>query len=150
MRFYLDTEFNGHGGELISLALVSPEGPEFYAAKTIDPPADPWALQHVFTVIGIRPENTLRPLIFKSHFQQFIVRFPEAEIIADWHGDLVHFLQLLQGPTFDSTLSYQCTLKIINTPDGEPVSEIPHNALADARALMKWYEAQSMERKSNV
>lgn len=29
MKFYLDTEFNGFGGELISLALVSEQGHEW-------------------------------------------------------------------------------------------------------------------------
>lgn len=147
MRFYLDTEFNGHGGELISLALISPEGPSFYRAKRFDHPHNPWVVENVLPVIAVEYD---RPLIFKLEFRQFIVQYPEAKIIADWHGDLIHFLHLLQGPTFDSTLSYHCTLKIINTPPGEPVSEIPHNALADARALMKWYEAQPTERKSHV
>lgn len=30
MRIYLDTEFNGHGGELISIALVDENGQDFY------------------------------------------------------------------------------------------------------------------------
>lgn len=150
MRFYLDTEFNGHGGELISLALISPEGCAFYAAKTITSPYDPWVLEHVVPALDIRHEHLLRPLIFKHHFQQFIIRYPEAEIIADWHVDLIHFLQLLQGPTFDTTLGYQCTMKIINTPPGEPVSKMPHNALSDATALMEWYEVQPTERMPHV
>lgn len=31
-RLYLDTEFNGHGGELISLALAAEDGRHWYGA----------------------------------------------------------------------------------------------------------------------
>ena len=40
---YLDTEFNGFGGELISLALVEPiSGKTFYRVKQIPMAPHPW------------------------------------------------------------------------------------------------------------
>jgi hypothetical protein len=142
VRFYLDTEFNGHGGELISLALVSPHGPEWYAAQarnvTIEPEAyDPWVAQNVIPKLGV---EYMRPLIFRSEFQCFIQQFDNPEIICDWHTDAEHFLRLLSGPDFGSSLDFACRITILKTPPGQPVSAQPHNALADARALMEWNE----------
>ena len=147
MRFYLDTEFNGHGGELISLALVPLNGQHFYAAKEFSGALSEWVADNVMPVLNTR---LLRKEMFKAVFHAWITQFKDPEIICDWHADAVHFCSMLEGSTFDSSLDFACTIKILKTPPGEPVSEIPHNALADARALMKWYEAQPTERKSHV
>jgi hypothetical protein len=89
VRFYLDTEFNGFGGMLISLALVSPEGPEWYEVsrelfetvqsvvadgsqrKTLQL-MDPWVRQHVVPRLDKEP---MRFLLFRLSFQQFIQQF---------------------------------------------------------------------------
>jgi hypothetical protein len=144
VRFYLDTEFNGHGGDLISLALIA-DGAAWYAAQ--DPrdlpesprykPWDPWVAKHVIPVLGV---EFTRPLIFRSEFQCFIQQFSNPEIICDWHVDAQHFCSLLQGPDYGSSLDFACRITILKTPPGQPVSAQPHNALADARALMKWNE----------
>ena len=56
MRYFLDTEFNGFGGALISLALVpEAEGaPPFYAALDCPEPTE-WVAAHVLPVLGIAP-----------------------------------------------------------------------------------------------
>jgi len=56
MRYFLDAEFNGFGGQLISLALV-PEDPEavpFYEALPCAEPK-PWVANHVLPVLQTRP-----------------------------------------------------------------------------------------------
>jgi hypothetical protein len=135
--FYLDTEFNGHGGQLISLALVSPMGPTLYVVKTLPDPLDPWVAQHVVPVLDF--EEPLSYPTFRIVVQEFIRQYQNPTIICDWHADAVHFLKLLEGPDFGSSLDFACQIHLLKTPPGEPVSKVPHNALADARALMDWH-----------
>jgi hypothetical protein len=137
---YLDTEFNGHGGDLISLALVSPCGRVWYAAQcspSDDVKYDPWVQDHVIPVLGTR---LLLPAIFKNSFLDFIEEFDNPTIICDWHADAAHFLSLLAGPDYGSSLDYACEIVILKTPPAPkgPHSANPHNALADAVALMVW------------
>ena len=47
MRYFLDTEFNGFGGTLISLALVSELGTSIYLIYPLTGMIDPWARDHV-------------------------------------------------------------------------------------------------------
>jgi hypothetical protein len=138
---YLDTEFNGHGGELISLGMVSPCGRIWYAAKCLDTDGgvyDPWVQEHVIPVLGTR---LLLPGIFKKAFLDFIEEFDNPTIICDWHADAAHFLSLLEGPDYGSSLDYACNITILKTPPAPkgPVSRTPHNALADAVGLMEWH-----------
>ena len=57
MRYFLDTEYNGIGGELISLALVPDDGDEFYLTlKTTDPLLE-WVERHVLPYLDSVPEQ---------------------------------------------------------------------------------------------
>src|SRR5580700_11055305 len=65
MRYFLDSEFNGFGGELISIALVpeNPDLPPFYEAVPCAHPSA-WAAEHVMPVLRTlpisRPEVTTK------------------------------------------------------------------------------------------
>lgn len=148
MRLYLDTEFNGHGGELISMALVSELHPphpmvggdwrsaEFYSATLFKGPVDPWVAEHVLPVQDCAPHM---PAVFRAEFHAFVKRYDNPEIICDWHADAAHFCRMLEGPDYGSSLDFACRITILKTPPGHPVSLIPHNALEDARALRDWH-----------
>jgi hypothetical protein len=136
---YLDTEFNGFGGELISMALVSPEGHEWY--ECMDPPKmvwNAWVHENVLPVLGKEP---IPKDAFRESFKKFIEWFDRPQIICDWHTDIMHFCQMLDGDSWPQSIPFEGTFKVIQTPTGEPKPEIPHNALSDARALMKWHQA---------
>ena len=49
MRYFLDTEFNGFGGVLISVALVPEhaDDEEFYVSLPLPDDVEPWVAQHV-------------------------------------------------------------------------------------------------------
>lgn len=152
MRLYLDTEFNGFGGELISMALVGADQPHsmavggfvpvvWYAACLTHGPLDPWVKEHVMPVLDRTP---LMPSIFKREFHDWIKRFDNPEIICDWHADAAHFCNMLAGMDYGTSLDFACRITILKTPPGQPVSCIPHNALADARALMEWNDQRLM------
>lgn len=141
MRLYLDTEYNGFGGELISMAIVSPAGHRWYGARAPVFPVDPWVAENVMPKLEFgRPMMTDRE--FRDSLHVFLHQFDDPEIVCDWHADAGLFCSLLQGETFDSSLDYACRITILRTPPGQPVSEIPHNAVADAEALMRWNEAR--------
>lgn len=126
---YVDCEFNEFQGELISMALVSESGREFYQVLHCESPGA-WVAEHVMPILGQEPvSNTW----FKYHLSEFLAQFESVHIIADWPEDIAHFCQaLITGPGYR-----------LNTPpltmevrrDLDAVSAIPHNALADARAI---------------
>lgn len=139
MNIYIDTEFNGYRGELISMALVDEDGRSFY--EVLD-----W---RGFTVIEWVAENVI-PHLFKTPttmltnapgsladmqalLEWWLKDYDRVHLIADWPEDIEHFCHvLITGPG-----------ERINTPpltmevrrDLDTVSEIPHNALADVLAI---------------
>ena len=139
-RLYLDTEFNGHGGELISLALVGEVGGiqhKFYEATQFIGPVDAWVAEHVLPKLGTVP---LKSYIFRRNLHAFLSFYRDPEIICDWHADAEHFCRMLAGPDYASSMDFACRITILKTPPGYPVSKNPHNALADALALMEWHQ----------
>lgn len=149
MKLYLDCEFNGHGGELISMALIGREPRmrgepwrecQWYEARGFieGTPVDSWVAEHVLPKVGTRP--LLREQ-FRMSFHEFIRRLDNPEIICDFHIDAAHFSQMLSGPDYQSSLDFAYRITVLKTPPGQPVSKNPHNALADAIALMEWHGA---------
>lgn len=131
MNIFIDTEFNSYKGALISLALVSSDGREFYCSVGCDNP-DPWVAEHVMPVIGI-PAFSIDWI--QTELEDYLSQFESVHLIADWPEDIQHFCEtLITGPGTR-----------INTPpltmeirrDLDAVSAIPHNALEDAKAIRK-------------
>lgn len=150
MRYFLDTEYNGFAGALLSLALV-PEhggtdggadgGEEFYV--TIDCPdlIDPWVERHVVPYLDMVPEALRAGRMSRGAaaeaLAQWLSHDPEPEIVADWPEDLSQFVMLLvTGPgrmlsVPPLTLRFEPLLNFSTAAN----SAVPHNALHDARAL---------------
>jgi hypothetical protein len=129
MRVWIDTEFNEFKGALISMALVAENGHEFYESLGCENPG-PWVAKNVMPIIGLRPVSLN---LFQTRLQQFLARYDTIHLIADWPEDIAHFCNaLITGPGMR-----------LNTPpltmeirrDLDAVSDLPHNALADARAI---------------
>jgi len=138
-KLYLDTEFNGFGGALMSMALISAEGSAWYEVVDVKGPIDPWVKQHVVPLFDKAPV----PLVsFKASLHMFLRQFVNPEIICDWHADAAHFCDSLAGFDYGSSLDYACRITILKTPPGEPKPKRPHNALSDATALMMWAEGR--------
>jgi hypothetical protein len=135
MKLYLDTEFNGFGGELISMAVVPRDEEVWYEAMDVAGPTE-WVAKHVIPVIR---RQTIGPDAFRASFHRYIKRFKNPEVICDWWEDAAHFCRMLGGKEFGSSLDFPCRISIISTPLGHPVSVLPHNALCDALALREWH-----------
>lgn len=137
MRYYLDTEFNGFGGALISLAIApaDPSLPSFYRVVEHVGPIDPWVAQHVVPFLGEPPRQRGD---VAAELALFLAGVPgPVTIVADWPTDFEHLLALLitgpgqmtRAPDFDMEFR---RLPGFNTANH---SHMPHNALADAVAL---------------
>lgn len=133
MKIAVDCEFNGFGGQLISMALVAEDGREWYEVLPMPDIIDPWVNEHVYPVLGQEP---IDPLAFRMAFISFVTHFENPTIVADWYTDLVHFFQMFAGEDHLDSVHIPCTAVLL--PDMEFLpSAMPHNALEDARAIMK-------------
>ena len=139
MRLFIDTEFNGFGGKLMSMAIV-PEntaGPEFYEELEIKDQLHPWVQ------INVVPHMFKVPLSygeFQIKLSEFLLemRYNDITLVADWPDDLRYFMEaLITGPgnriVMPDTINFKLDLNI------EYESLVPHNALHDARAIRQYY-----------
>jgi hypothetical protein len=143
-RFYLDTEFNEFGGELISLAMVDGRGREFYEVlKGWGEPA-PWVAANVVPRLNRAEENWVSPLDFQRRLSLFFGSLPvyPIEIVADWPEDFTYLLNhFVTGPGMKiDNVPQTLHLTLVDLPDfsSDQESKVPHNALEDARALCRY------------
>ena len=142
MRYFLDTEYNGFGGDLLSLALVPEDGSEeFYVTLDCGAPIDPWVERHVVPFLDMVPEGLQSPRLQRQAAAEALASWlahDEApDIIADWPEDLAQIAMLLvTGPGMMVQVPplslHLVTLHGFSTAAN---SVVPHNALHDARAL---------------
>lgn len=130
MRLYVDTEFNGFGGELISMAVVSDEGHEWYEVLPLPEVVDPWVEANVVPCLGKAPVDSLA---FRMCLHSWLKQFESPTVIADWYTDLVHFFSVFAGRDHSECFMYPCKAQLMDISEYE--SAVPHNALSDARAI---------------
>jgi len=140
MRYYIDTEFNGTDGQLLSLALVRQDGAHFYEVLHAHELIVPWVREHVVPHFDQEPVARLQAV---KKMQKFLRKDDGPHVfIADWPEDLVHFNRMLlrdQGKRNDP-FRYACLLLSLYGFDTAGASAVPHNALADAHALAAYVE----------
>jgi hypothetical protein len=140
VTLYLDTEFNGHGGQLISLALVSNKSPaEFYGVLPFIDAVHPWVAEHVVPMLDREPEA---PEEFRMRLHFFLEKHSGEEIIADWPDDFAHLMSAMSGSSYEKSWMVPCCMRLVVSGDVKP--ERPHNALSDARALMHWHAVNNI------
>ncbi len=131
MDIFIDTEFNGFFGELISLACVSANDIEFYECLTCNNP-QPWVSHHVIPVLNKPPVSAA---ILSQRLSQYLGQFTEIRIIADWPEDLLHFCRLLM-PAPGRIISMESRIEfLLDRSLDSRKSAIPHNALEDAKTI---------------
>jgi hypothetical protein len=131
MRIWIDTEFNEFKGDLISMALVAEDGQEFYEVLPCANPGS-WVAEHVMPILNKEP---IAKVQLQHRLSFFLRRFDHVHLIADWPEDIQHFCDMLiTGPGFRVDTP-PLTMEIRR--DLDAVSALPHNALEDARAIMR-------------
>ena len=137
MRLFLDTEFNGFGGKLMSLALV-PENDShraFYKEIEMTDQLEPWVRENVMPHLIMIPCSHHD---FQQALAQYLWEVGDCTIIADWPDDIRHFCEsLVTGP--GERISMPSRIKFELDLDIEYESLVPHMALHDARAIKEFY-----------
>lgn len=136
MKLWLDCEFNGFNGDLISMALVAADGREFYEVL---PCRDvvPWVAEHVIPILGKEPITKEE---FARRLQTFLWSIDDAlTIIADWPDDISYFCKaMITGPgecINTPHLQFRIVRDIPKSAYEPPLNPCQHNALSDARAM---------------
>lgn len=145
MLYFLDTEFNEFGGDLISLALVCENGDELYLATYCERPG-PWVAENVIPIIFT--EHAMPDYIgpvddFGRRVAGFLQRDKFPSIIADWPDDISYFCKaMITGPgQMVAIPRMQFNLLRIDAYPTELQGAVQHNALWDARALKEAFHA---------
>jgi hypothetical protein len=144
VRYFLDTEYNGFGGALISIALVPEIGDrEFYATVPLPDALHPWVARHVIPYLRMVPEGLYHEMTMAEaadEISHYLARDAHPVIVADWPEDIAHFCSLIvQGPgeIIDIPTTEFCLLRQPGF-SAAANSGVPHNALHDARALREF------------
>ncbi len=144
MRYYLDTEFNDFGGELISLALVRQDGESIYLVYPDLPAYSDWVGKNVVPILWSIP-SPLPGMAYKleSHEEgarriaDFIGNDTHPVIVTDWPDDIKYFCQaIITGPGTMVNLN-NLVFQMIRV-DAYPTDldgAVQHNAWWDAKAL---------------
>jgi len=138
-NLFLDCEFNGFGGELISMGIVSEGTDEFYEVLELsgDTWYHPWVKQNVLPFLN---KESVDKFLFQTKLQNFLYNFSEAHIIVDWPDDIKYFCQsLITGPGTMISIPRKMTFEIDRTLSNDS-STILHNALEDAKAIRNSWE----------
>ena len=137
-RLFLDTEFNGFGGALMSMALVPEDKklPEFYLELETKGQLHPWVKENVVPHMFMIPKPFAQ---FQAHLSLYLLSIQDdITIIADWPDDIRYFCEaLIVGPgeriSVPTKINFEMNLSI------DYVSEVPHHALYDARGIREFY-----------
>ena len=141
MRYFLDTEYNGFGGALLSLALVPDDGDELYLTLKTEEPLVDWVERHVVPYLDTVPESLSCPRLSRrdaAHALERYLRHDEDPlIVADWPEDILHFCNLMMTGPGDMIELRHVTFRLVPMTNFSTAanSKVPHNALHDARAL---------------
>lgn len=149
MRYFLDTEFNGFGGELISLALVredhasayyvlEPSGAESWRES---PGLDPWVKDNVIPHLWDCPYVGPQILWTRDRVARDVALFLSGDrdpvIIADWPADIRYFCGLIELPGGKMVNIPRLAFRMARV-DAYPTDlpgAVQHNAWWDAMAL---------------
>lgn len=150
MRYYLDTEFDGFGGRLLSLALVREDGASFYAVTSAHA-NDPWVQKNVVPIMYDVPHergiqgwySDREDRGFKFHMTlgediaEFLKGDPRPHVVADWPDDIRYLChELITGPgEMVSIPAITFEVARVDAYPTELAGAVQHNAWWDAMAL---------------
>lgn len=150
MNLFIDAEFNGFDGTLISIAIVPEDrsAPEFYCVVEGEWQGYPnaWVTLNVIPYLG--PAQPLP----REHAARAVANYLGERrlqtgqlptLVADWPADFKHLLDLFMLETpgkMVGVTDFNMAFRSLRGFNAAELSEIPHNALSDARALRDYCE----------
>jgi hypothetical protein len=145
MRYYLDTEFNEFGGDLMSLALVRDDGESLYLVYPDLEEYGSWVKENVVPILWSIP-SPITGMAYKLedhkegayHIQEFLHGDPHPVILTDWPDDIRYFCQaIITGPGMMINTGPSIVFQMVRV-DAYPTTledAVQHNAWWDAMAL---------------
>jgi hypothetical protein len=147
MKYFLDAEFNGFGGHLVSLALVPEDhrAISFYEVLACHDPV-PWVVERVLPVLQRAP--IIRDEMI-SRLAAYLHDDPDPVVVSDWPEDIAHLALLMVTAPGWRMPSPRIVFELLDLPlfDSEGMSEVPHNARFDAMALRDYAMGQIFENR---
>jgi hypothetical protein len=152
-KFFLDCEFDGFGGDLISLSLVRQDGQALYLVYK-DTATDLWVRENVIPILWDIPLDQMDAGKTEGpeatdRFPHLIARFLTSGhdghdtgvpyIIADWPDDIKYLCQqVITGPgTMAAIPRMQFDVVRVDSWPNDIPNAVQHNAYWDARALKR-------------
>jgi hypothetical protein len=151
MKYYLDTEFNSMGGQLISLGLVREDNECLYLVYNRPMHIHPWVKENVMPHLESVPNHVKIRKIFPSTSAQHIEKFMQGDdnpvVITDWPDDISYFTDLiLTGPgTMIAIPRLTFRMHRIDAYPTNLEGAVQHNAWWDAMALKLKCEELGLE-----
>ncbi|SEJ16169.1 hypothetical protein SAMN05428950_1011316 [Sphingomonas sp. OV641] len=149
MKYYVDCEFDGHNGPLLSLALVCDDGSSIHIETTARA-KDPWVVANVVPLMSENDATThplVEPYQVGAHIRAFVGSDPTPTVIADSPVDIGRFCQALmtdeRGQYAPNT--WDRWVFRVHDVDCYPTDlpgAVQHNAWWDAMALRHKLESQ--------
>jgi len=149
MRYWIDCEYNGFGGQLLSLALVREDGHNLYIVYDVIQELDPWVKKNVMPILRCEmPKNVklqLASLLDNRGaymIQEFFGDDPCPVVTTDWPDDIKYLCQaMITGP--GEMISVPRIIFDMVRVDAYPTKlpgAVQHNAYWDAAALKHLFE----------
>jgi hypothetical protein len=141
LRYFLDTEYNGWGGALLSLALVPDDGEELYLTLDWEGTLEQWVERNVVPYLDSVPQSLVSPRMSRADAARAVAHYLAGDrdplIVADWPEDIALFNALLvTGPGVMAEVPpMRFQFMPLSGFSTAANSRVPHNALHDARAL---------------
>ena len=133
MRYFLDCEFDGFGGPLLSLALVPDDASEeFYAILEHERPCTDWVERHVVPYLGTVPQHLRaepQPAAdVARELSRWLTPFEDVEIVADWPDDIAYFCKALLTGNGQMVTVPALTFRLLNLAGFSTArnSAVPH------------------------
>lgn len=141
-RYYIDCEFDGHNGPLLSMALVTDSYRSIHIETTAIA-ADPWVIANVVPLMSDNEAMThplVQPYQVGPTIRNFIGDDPQPHIIADSPVDIARFCQAISTGSDGNWASadYERMTFTVENVDCYPTDlpgAVQHNAWWDAMAL---------------
>ena len=151
MKFFLDCEFDGWMGALISMALVSEDGDEFYWCVNSDEGwvKDHWVKENVLPILRCEGAQPTQAHDLSGGLERFLAKAAQhtnAHIIVDWPDDVAYFCRAMITGAGQRINTPPLTFEVVRW-DAYPTDlpgAVQHNALWDARALRHYASKQAL------
>lgn len=148
MKYYVDCEFDGHNGPLLSIALVCEDGHSIHIRADVEP-MDLWVRKNVLPIMDQHDASESATVYHDQVgdvIRQFIGRCERPVIIADSPVDIGRFCRALSTGSDGQWAStdYPMMQFEVHNVDCYPTAlegAVQHNAWWDAMALKKTLEA---------